>query len=193
MNLPQVLIETGRAEIGRQYSKPQMSISQRNAVMSVDQDLAGRLHISTTASKLFIDQAEAFADADLKSPLRRVKENAAKGMQNISQYVAKTAREGEQLKRIENGGNALAQIARQNGERQLPEVGQGTIPGNAFKVKFDYTPSEVSVNVEWPDPNIQFQTFEPEIHIPRWETSAYLKQKEWINFTVVGANVNQQL
>ncbi|WP_218240882.1 DUF6470 family protein, partial [Pseudomonas sp. 2822-17] len=88
MNLPQVLIETGRAEIGQQNSRPQMTISQRNAIMSVDQDLAGRLHISTTASKLFIDQTEAFADADLKGPLRRVKEDAAKGMQNISQYIA---------------------------------------------------------------------------------------------------------
>ncbi|WP_096190273.1 DUF6470 family protein [Evansella halocellulosilytica] len=193
MQLPRVDIQTQHAQIGMQQHKPQMTISQRPADISIDQELNGNLTISTTASKLYIDQSEAFADADLKGPFRRLSEWAADAKQNVMQYMAKTARQGEQLKRIENGINALPSIAKQNSERPLREVNVGFVPENAFKVKFDYTPSDIKVNVDWPGPDIRVQTNDPDVHIPRWETDVYIQQKESIQFFYVDPTIDRTL
>ncbi|MDQ0254530.1 hypothetical protein J2S74_001909 [Evansella vedderi] len=191
MSIPQINIHTERAEVGITQHRPEMQIRQQSADLHIQQELAGTLRISKTASKLFIDQSEAFADADLKGPLRRGKENAAAAMQNILQYIAKTAREGEQLKKIEHGGNQLAALAKQKGERAPIEIGQGTIPANAFRVQFNYVPSEIAVDVDWPEPQIQITKRDPEVHIPKWQTEVYLQQKQQIAFSVSGGQQGQ--
>ncbi|MBU9711763.1 DUF6470 family protein [Evansella tamaricis] len=193
MNLPKLSIQTGRAEIGIQHHKPPMSIKQEQARMSLKQELSGSLQISKTASQLYIDQTEAFADAGLKGPLRQGLERTGQARQSIFQYIAKTVRQGEQMKKIETGQNVLPHLARENGERQLPSVNYGTIPENAFKVQFHYVPSSIAVDVSWPDPTIRFDPVEPKIQIPRWEANAYLQQKNWITYSVQDESVNKQL
>src|SRR5699024_2788374 len=130
---------------------------------------------------------------DLKGPLRRNRESVSKAHQNVMEYIAKTAKQGEQLKKIEHGGNALANIARQNGERKQYSYNYATVPSSTSKVKFNYVPSELQVNIDWSDPTIRVRKNEPEIHIPKWQTNAYLSQKNAIHFSVVGGNVNKQL
>lgn len=194
MDLPRIEIHTVRAETGIQTERPPMSIRQRPADIEIDQDLVGTFRISTTASKLYIDQSEAFADADLKGPLRRNREMVQKAHENVMEYIAKTARQGERLKRIEHGGNALAEIAREKGERKQFSYNIANVPKNAFRVKFHYVPSEVHVDIDWPDPEIRVKTNEPEIHIPRWRANVYLKQKNSIHFSVVqGETIDKKL
>lgn len=189
MELAKIQIHTVRAETGLQINRPAMSVRQRPADLQLKQELIGSFRLSTTASKLYIDQTEAFADADLKGPLRRSREAVTKAHQNVMEYVAKTARQGERMKRIENGGNVLADIARENGERKQFSYNVANVPKNAFRVKFDYVPSEVHVQIDWPDPNIRVKRNEPEIQIPKWQTNAYLKQKNSIHFSVTTGNM----
>ncbi|UCZ52693.1 DUF6470 family protein [Bacillus shivajii] len=193
MQLPRVEIQSQQAQIGMQQQKPEMSITQRPADISIDQELVGTLRISTTASKLHIDQSEAFADTGLKGPLRRNEEWGAQGKQSVMQYIAKTVQQGEQLKKIEHGTEAIAQLAKQNGERPTKEINVGFVPEHAFKVNFQYEPSDIQVDVDWPEPNIHVQKHDPEIHIPRWETNVYLQQKESIQFHAVDPTVNRTL
>jgi hypothetical protein len=193
MELAMVQIATQRAITGISHQRPQISIRQRPADMEISQELNGSFRISTTASKLFIDQTEAFADANLKSPLRFASESSASSKQSVSQYIAKTARQGEQLKKIEHGANAIPAIAKQNGERPEVQVSLVSIPKDAFRVDFNYVPSEVKVDVNWPDPTIQIRKNDPEIHVPKWETNVYLQQKNSISITSVGAHVNMQM
>jgi len=193
MDLARINISTVRAQTSLQSQRPLMRIHQPNADLQIDQELNGHFQISTTASKLFIDQTEAFADADLKGPMRRVDEFAARSKQNVLQYVAKTIQQGEQLKKIENGGNAIASLAQQNGERAPKQYNVAMVPEHMGKVSFDYRPSEVSVQVNWGEPNIRVQKNDPQISIPRWETNAYLQQKNQIDFSVIGGSINRQL
>lgn len=193
MDVARYTIQSRDAVINIQQQRPTLSIRQRPADMQISQDLAGSLRISTTASQLFIDQTEAFADADLKSPLRRVEEFAARARQNVLQYVAKTAQQGEMLKKIEHGTDAIPRVAQQKGAREPKQYTFAAVPKHMGKVKVDYRPSEVNIQIDWAKPNIRFRKNDPEIHFPKWETSVYLQQKNNIQFDVVGGSVNRQL
>ncbi|RKL68331.1 hypothetical protein CR203_07575 [Salipaludibacillus neizhouensis] len=193
MDLARVQIQTQDAVTGMQQQRPFLSIRQRPADMTIDQELGSTLSISTNASKLFIDQTEAFADANLKSIFRRNEEFVAKAQQTASQYVAKTAQQGEMLKKIENGTNAIPQIAQQNGTREPKQYNLAMVPEHMGKVKIDFQPAEVSIQSNWQKPSIHVRKNEPEITVPRWETNIYLQQKNSIQFDVIGGSVNRQL
>ncbi|MCR6112162.1 hypothetical protein HXA35_17680 [Bacillus sp. A301a_S52] len=194
MSLPQIAISTIQAKTGIQQSRPYISMRQPGPDMTIDQNVAGKLRISTTASRLYIDQTEAFADADVKSPLRRGKENAAKGNQKVMQFIAETMRHGEQLKKIENNTNALASVAKQRSERAPMSYNFGAVPEHMGKVKINYTPSELQFDADLPHVAINVKRNSPEIQVPRWETNVYLEQKNNIHFTVIpGSTVNKEL
>jgi hypothetical protein len=194
MTLPQIAISAVQAKTGIQQSRPYMSMRQPGPDMTIDQNVAGKLRISTTASRLYIDQTEAFADADVKSPLRRGKENAAKGNQKVMQFIAETMRHGEQLKKIENNTNALASVAKQRSERAPKSYNFAAVPEHMGKVKINYTPSELQFDADLPHVAIHVKRNNPEIQVPRWETNVYLEQKNNIHFSVIpGSAINKEL
>jgi len=112
MNIPQLQIQTTRGILGLQITKPTQEIEQPKATLSQQQP-AAILEISTTRAQLSLDTTEVRADLDLKSTLRRSAENAQYGNQSVQGGIARRAEEGQQLARIENGGNAIAEIAKQ--------------------------------------------------------------------------------
>jgi hypothetical protein len=168
-------------------------MKQAGPDLRLKQEHQGLIEISTAAAKLYIDQTEAFADANLKSPLRLGNEFASKALSQASEYVAKTAQQGEQLKRIENGNGAIAQIAKQNSEIASPEAVPGYMPRSMSRVKFDYQPSEVTVKAANKPVQINVNRRDPQIEIPKWQTDAYIQQKNQISFQVVGGHVNRGL
>lgn len=193
MNMPKIQISQTAAQIGMQSHKPQMSIQQRSADMSIHQDLHNNLSMQTTDAELHIDQSAAFADADVKSILRRNEEFASKANQNVMQYVAKVARDGEQMKKIENPGDVIAQLAVGRGLQPERQFELGSVPSGMEKVRINHVPAELSIHFDWPAVEIDVQRHVPQSDIPRWEINTYLAQKNQIQFSVAGGNVNQQL
>lgn len=192
MELPSIQIQSVHGKIGLQSQRPPLQIKQPNADLSIHQEHVDTLKISRKASKLSIDQTEAFADAHLKGGLRSFKEFLAKTEQKVSQYMQKKASEANQLLRIENGGDVIPGIAAQNSElypRRELNVAQMPKP---FQVKVDYQPSELEFQVSRSEPEISVTRREPMINIPKWQTDAYVRQKNQINIQVVGLQVNQQ-
>lgn len=193
MQMPSISIQKSDASIGLRSHKPSMQIRQQAADLQIRQDHAGFISISTTASKLHIDQTEAFADANLKSQLRFAKDYLSQSASVVSQFVAKTAQQGEQLKRIENGTGAIARIAKQNSVRPEPQVTLGFMPRSMSQVKFRYQPSDVRITAPHKEPDIKVTRREPQIEIPKWQTEAYVRQKNHIAFEAVGTMVNRGL
>ena len=190
MELPRIQIQTTRAETGLQSQRPPMSIQQPNADIQIDNSLSGRFRMTQDYAEIAIDQTEAFADADVKSILRRNDEWSARAMQQAMTYTAKVARQGEQLKKIENPGEVIPQLARQDGERVPKDYNYAQVPSSTDKVRFSYTPGDMRIDLDWPDANIRVQRNEPIINIPRWETNVYLEQRNSIQFQAVGGHVN---
>ncbi len=115
MRLSSLDIQSTDAYTGLRSERPPMRIRQQSADLHIHQEHVGLIEISKTASKLFIDQTEAFADANLKSPLRMASEFWNHSKSHVAEYLAKTAQQGNQMMKIENGFGAFAQIAKAEG------------------------------------------------------------------------------
>ncbi|ARK32096.1 DUF6470 family protein [Halalkalibacter krulwichiae] len=192
MQLLAIHIEQTAARIGLRSHRAEMKINQPAAEMSIQQT-HHILKMNTTEAKMQIDQTEAFADANLKSVLRYSREQAASAVQIAQSYIAKTAQQGDQLMRIENGTGIIARQAKWNAERPPKQATIGYMPKSADRVRFDFQPSQLSITANERKPNITINRRDVQIDIPKWQTEAYLQQKNHISFQSVGSIVNKGL
>lgn len=114
MTVPQIQVQTTPGKLGLTIDKPVQQIEQPKATMEQQQP-AAILEISTTPSQLSIDTTAVREDIDQKSSFRRTEEYAQLGRQAAMDGVGRRASEGQQLLKIENGGNVIADLAKQNG------------------------------------------------------------------------------
>ena len=177
------------ADTGIQYDQPEMSMKQPKADLSIQQPKA-ELTIDVQPGQLSIDQTEAFAAMDRKGPLRRADDYVANALAKFSSNVKKRAQQGRQLMQIENGGGAIAAIAKQNSRRPMKQLALGYLPKTPFDVKIDYQPSQVNIDVKKNDPMIQSQSYKPEMDIPQWSASSYMAIMPAIDFEYIGQHVN---
>lgn len=145
MQIPQLQIETTRGILGLQIDKPVQEIEQPKAEL-IQQQPAAILEISTTDPKLSIDTTENRADIDMKSIIRRMDENVQFGKQSVLEGMARRAEEGQQLMRIENGGNAIVDISKQIATPPPAPLGIRFV-GNRLKLKMSIEPG--TTDIQW--------------------------------------------
>lgn len=193
MQVPQLRINQTHGQIGMNHHRPHLDIKQHNADLSIKQEHVATLQISQKAAKLSIDQSEAFADANLKGPLRSSNEFIAKTKQNVMQFIAKKSREGDQMMKIENGGGVIASIAAQNSHLYPPlDFNYDTMP-KPMRVNIQFQPNDVDIRVNRIEPDIQVTKNDPTIQHRPWQIDTYMTQKQSISFQAVGLEVNRQL
>jgi hypothetical protein len=159
MKIPQIRLESTAAQIGIQTKNAVNEIQQPKADLAIEQPQAD-LTMRTTPSKLTIDQTQARADVDLKSISRRIEEFSQKGYQDWLDGLARRAQQGDELMRIETGGNPIASQAKQNSQKPKKEFGLGFIP-SAGSVKIQYEPSKVDIEVQPNKPTIDVRVNKP--------------------------------
>jgi hypothetical protein len=159
MNVPHIRLQSISAQISIHTTKGQQTIEQPKAELSIEQPKA-ELSIETTQSNLSIDQTEAWADMDLKHISRRIREAAQQGHQDVMAGIARRAEEGDQLKRIEDGGNPLSDIAKKRSQKPIYPFNIGFIP-SAGSVKIQYEPAKVKIEVTPNKPNIEASQNKP--------------------------------
>lgn len=159
MNIPQIRLESRFAKIGLQTNQAELQIEQPKADLSIQQPKA-ELDIERTPSKLSIDQTQAWDDMDLKHISRRNEEAADQGIQDALEGTARRSQQGDELMRIENGGNPIASQAEVNSQSQQFEFNIGYVP-SPFSVKIDFQPSTVKINVKRNDPIIESKINKP--------------------------------
>lgn len=145
MNIPQLQIQTTRGIIGLQIIKPTQEIEQPRATLTQEQP-AAILEISTTSPQLSVDTTEVRAEIDMKTVRRRIEENAQFGKQGVMDGIARRAQEGQQLMRIENGGNAIADQAKQNATPPPAPLGIRFV-GDRTKIQMSITPGTTDIQV----------------------------------------------
>ncbi|MEK4146238.1 DUF6470 family protein [Robertmurraya sp. FSL W8-0741] len=193
MKLPRLEIDSQLAYLGLNKSRSTIEIRQPKADMSLNQPQP-EVEYMKTDSKLEIDQTEAFADANLKNPLRVVKEWAAKAKQKALQSIAENAVEGNRLMRIEGQRkSAIPEIARENSEPDQMQFNIGYMPSSADKVKFSYQPSTIEIKVHRGNFNIDIKPNEPIIKYNPGNLQIYLKQKASMQIRAVGAALDQKI
>ncbi|MDT8858787.1 DUF6470 family protein [Alkalihalobacillus sp. MEB130] len=190
MQLPSIQIHQTEALIGLRSQRPGLQIRQESPDMKIHQNHHGLIEISQTASKMHIDQTEAFADANLVPTLRQNKEYLESGKSKVAQFIARTAQQGDQMMRIENGTGALARISKVNSERPEKQATLGYMPKSMDRVNITFQPSQVTTRANVQPVTVTVQQKDPYIDIPKWQTETYIRQKNHISFQAVGGNVN---
>jgi hypothetical protein len=184
MQIPQLRIDQSFAELGLKQQQATMQIRQPMAELSLKQPMA-ELKIHISESKLEIDQTEAFADANLKSPLRMANEWVSKAKQKAMQNVAQKVQEGNRLMKIEHQNESIIpQIAKEKSMDPPKPFKLGYMPSSPFHVKFNYTPSDVQVDAKVSKAVVKANTKEPIIHFNQGDLSVYLRQKASIRMKV---------
>lgn len=184
MNLPQLHINQSSAQIGIKQSLSTIQLRQPMADLQLRQPQP-EIKISRTDSKLEIDQTEAFADANLKSPIRVANEWIAKAKQTALQSIAKKVKEGDRLMQIENQKESvIPQIGKEKSIGTVQQFGLGYMPSSPFQVKFDYTPSELRLDANVQKAEVNAKINEPMIKINPGNVDVYVKQKNTIQIQV---------
>ncbi|SER40790.1 hypothetical protein SAMN04487944_1049 [Gracilibacillus ureilyticus] len=183
MQLPQIRIQSQNAILGLKINNAQLTIDSGPAKQTIKQPQAD-LRISTKPGKLTIDQSKALADVGIIPTEESVRKMAKEAMQTAIEGSKKTRRQGDMLMKIENGGNLLAQVAKQNGERPMKQFNIGWIPsGDA--VKFHYEQAEVDIEARANKPQIEIQPTKNKFDYRPGGVEKYLEQKNWIDISFV--------
>jgi len=159
MRIPQIQIQTTKAELGLTIQQPQQQIKQQQADVQIEQP-AAILSIHTIQGELHIDSTQARRDLGLVNFVEFARNDAQEGQQALMAGIARRAREGEMMMSIEKGGNAIHSII---DSRTLPKqkmIGIKFIPsGDA--VRTTYTPAKVDIQVQKNNPKIDVQINKP--------------------------------
>lgn len=146
MRLPQIRIDSRMAQINISVTPPRQTIHQPKAQMHIQQPPA-KLDIRTTPGRLTIDQSRAWAAMDIKHIFQRIKENSAEGHRDAMQGIARRAAEGDELMKIENGGNPIASQAVRKSKILNYQYNYALVPP-PLSVKVHYQPGSVKIEAE---------------------------------------------
>jgi hypothetical protein len=190
MNFPQLRMESTYGQLGLTSEKPVQEIEQRPAEMTIIQPKA-QMTINRTPGKLTIDQTQAWEDMDLKHIFKRIEEAAQNGYQDWLAGMARRSQEGDDLMKIENGGNPIAEHAKINSESPIYEFNIGFVPSH-FSVKINYQPVDLKIN---------WKTYKPEIDVkinkPRHDYTPGIilgEMKQWpsLKTEVIGLELDEK-
>ncbi|MBM7623032.1 DUF6470 family protein [Sporohalobacter salinus] len=142
-----ISIKQKSGQIGIESTAPQTEVKQQSADYNIKQ-LSGKLTINTQASKVEISYKAARADLGFKNYKDYSKEIVKQAHKIAFQAIAKYARQGDQLARIEAGGKPLITQAKQNAYDKKKEIGLKWKRGPKYKVtsgkqKIKFTPKDL--------------------------------------------------
>lgn len=174
MQVPQIRMESTFAQLGLNIEKPVQQIEQPKATLSIEQPPA-IMNIETVKGQLTIDQTRAFNEIGLKNVFKSIEEFAAEGYQAHLEGMSRRARQGDELMRIENGGNPIQSQAKENGERPYRELSIKFIP-SPLSVDINYEPGRAEVNFEPQRPRIDAQINKPIHEYTPGKVSGYIER-----------------
>jgi Family of unknown function (DUF6470) len=191
MQLPQIRLESTFAKIAIETTPPVQEIEQPPAELDLQQPPA-EMRIETTPAKLTIDQTKAWEDMGLKHIFRCIEEFAQQGYEDWLEGMARVSRQGDELMRIEDGGNPLADQAKENGEDPMYEFNIGWIPSH-FSVKTNFEPAKVHIDVKVNKPINHTKVNKPIINYTPGKVTIDLAQRnslniDFVNLRFVGTN-----
>jgi hypothetical protein len=191
MQLPQIRLQSTFAKIAIETTPPVQEIKQIPAELDLQQPPA-EMKIETTPFKLTIDQTKAWEDMDLKHIFRRIEEFAQQGYEDWLEGIARVSRQGDELMRIGDGGNPIAEQAKENSEGPIYDFNIGWIP-SLFSVKTHFEPAKVHIDVKVNKPINNTKINKPIINYTPGKVTIGLAQRnslkiDFVNLKFVGTN-----
>ncbi|MGG7619643.1 DUF6470 family protein [Bacillus coreaensis] len=159
MNIPQIRLQTTSAKIEINTTPAQLLIEQIPGDLQIEQPMA-TMNITRVPGKLTIDQTKAREDVGYKSVRRAVEDAAQEGRKSVLEGIARRTSDGEELMKIENGGNPIATLAKRNSEKQPYQFNIGFIP-SPNSVVTSYDSGSINVDIQPNKPTIKYTANRP--------------------------------
>lgn len=126
-------ISTTPAKIDIDIIHAKLEWETKNADLQIHQK-PPLINIKTEPLLLKIDQYQCFAEEGLKNNFDFIKEQASKGYQNVLQYIAKEAQDGDAMAQVGYHANIMIDNIRRD-SMEMHEFGLGTMPKSGPKVQ----------------------------------------------------------
>ncbi|QQE74113.1 hypothetical protein KDJ56_20050 [Brevibacillus composti] len=190
MQFPQLRMENRYAQLGLNIIKPVQEIQQPKADLQIKQ-VPAQLEIRQPMGELTIDTSEGQANLDLRGPLRRARDNADYGYQKVMEAIAQISQEGDQLRAIENKGNAIAAIAFEEGSIYQNSYVLDRTSGDGVEIRYEARRPEI--NVKFGGAQIEATPQRPIHNYKPGKVEGYVKQWNSLSIEVVGLHVDRSL
>ena len=146
MKLPQIRMQSTFIQLGFKTIDAKHQIEQTQADLSIRQPL-GELTIKTKPGKLYMDAKQCREDIGLTTNKKMMEQNAQKGNAAVMEGIARRISEGNQMMKIENGGNAIQQIGKKYLSKPYRPVWMDFVPKYG-SLKMRYEPAELNIHYE---------------------------------------------
>ncbi|MCX7841767.1 MAG: DUF6470 family protein [Clostridia bacterium] len=187
-------IEQTHAKTGIESTPSRLEIETQNATLELKQKHA-KINIRTELPKVLIDQYECFAEAGLKNTADFTREMAQRGYQQVMEFIAKTAADGDRLAAIERGGNPIADICERDAVPEH-EFGLDTIPKSRprIDVKGELT-LDPERNSEGVNNGVEgsYTPGRVDISFTPARVSIYMRQYNSIRFSYAASNIDASI
>lgn len=183
MRIPQLKMEATYVKLAISSERARLDITQPPAEMTIEQPPAD-MRIASIPARLTIDQTEAWAAVNNKHVFRLIEDAAADGRQAVLDFIERAAIQGDELMRIEHGGDPLVEQAEANSEGPPLELEIALVPP-PFSVKVDYEPGRLTIDWNTYTPRINVKTHAPIIRCQQGAVKIDLAQRPSLHIDVV--------
>lgn len=173
-----LVIESQPYKIGIQTRNAKLDMKTTKPVLELKTEQA-KVQIETTKPQIQIDQKQCFSESGLKGIFELNAENAASSVSEMYASVGRIAEQGNEMTRIESGGNAIADQAYYNAYEQFnKDFNMGTMPKSRPKISL--IRGTVSLSVKGGTVSGNFKKGEVESNYSAGKVEIYaLQQKEF--------------
>ncbi|MFM1651271.1 DUF6470 family protein [Brevibacillus sp. B_LB10_24] len=176
--------------IGLNIQKPVQEMEQPKAELNLRQEPTV-LEIRQPPGTLSIDSSRARYNIGLRTSMEFSDANAQRGVQSWLEAISQSSSEGDRLAAIEQGGNAIADIAFERGlESNPPDT---PVSGSDEGVDISYQPGKVEINIERRGMRMDPVLRPPILQYTPGKVEGYVRQWNKVNIEVVGLHVNRTL
>lgn len=171
--IPQIQIRQQRAQIGIDADLGQLDIKQPKATLEITTE-PSKLEIHSEKGVLYIDSSKAWDALGLGSSLETMSRIYSKARDVALQGIAKIVENGNRLAAIQNGGNAIAEIAKEKGDEFFEFEFLGDASMN--NVELHYEPGKLDIQFKEGKVNVNTHPNPPEINYIRGKLDIYMIQ-----------------
>lgn len=188
MNIPRIQIQQGYSKIGLETVRGQLSIEQPKSILNMSQQ-SGKLEMRSTDGELHIDQSRARSGAGLARSIEMLERISQNAKSSVVQNIGEIAQAGDRMMAIQDkGSHVFADLAYENTLKDRYMEFRG--PVSYDNVDITYTPR--TVEMRYTPGGV---TFDPEyskvsMNCTPSSLRAYVAQKNYINFSVIGTQLD---
>ncbi|MBI9014607.1 MAG: hypothetical protein JEZ08_20380 [Clostridiales bacterium] len=151
-----------------------------------------KVEVEITLPKVSIDQNAAFNESGLKDNTTLLQDLVSYAFQKMTEGTGRRASQGDQLTKIHQGGNAIAEQAPQNAYDQfIHEFGMVTMPKSGAQI--EVLEGHVNITVNEGQVSGQFRAQKPIINYQQGRVERSMKQYSSISIRYLGENVDLQV